>query len=131
MKKNIFKIISSLLLLLVLVFFISCEVTTNNDDDSIEYISGWHIYSTTVNETTHNYYIRFEGQFPNEYITRMGNENEEFKGEIFEEYKNNPNFSYTALYKSQCKTKDCTILFLNFSSSEFKENYKKPKWISY
>ena len=116
------KKIKLILFLMLAAALFGCKNSAGNNDDNTanqnNFEAGWYKYTISASGTTKQYYLCYDA---NKVLTRVGSEESEYTGTVFETYKNNEGFSYDTLSKSQ----DSYATFKKISDSELPEWAKK------
>ena len=112
------KKIKLILFLMLAAALFGCKNSAGNNDDNTanqnNFEAGWYKYTISASGTTKQYFLCYDA---NKVLTRVGSEESEYTGTVFETYKNNEGFSYDTLSKSQ----DSYATFKKISDSELKE----------
>lgn len=116
------KKIKLILFLMLAAALFGCKNSAGNNDDNTanqnNFEAGWYKYTISASGTTKQYFLCYDA---NKVLTRVGSEESEYTGTVFETYKNNEGFSYDTLSKSQ----DSYATFKKISDSELPEWAKK------
>lgn len=112
------KKIKLILFLMLAAALFGCKNPAGNDDDNTanqnNFEAGWYKYTISASGTTKQYFLCYD---ENKVLTRVGSEESEYTGTVFETYKNHEGFSYDTLSKSQ----DSYATFKKISDSELPE----------